>query len=168
MPQADEVLQLHTQQYRITDYVFVVEVNGQNNNSVYLYDNYTDTETLLNKYASPAINFSVDASKPGSIATNRFEILLQSITLGTNDFDLQGISVYPNPSRDVLNIGFGENIGRFETLELFDVSGRLVAKQAIGNELQETQVDVNTFSSGVYPLKVSSGNEEFTTKVIIE
>jgi len=138
------------------------------NQTVYLHDKYTDTEVLLNNDASNTYAFTVNQSNPGSIATDRFEILFQSTTLGTNDLDMQGISVYPNPASDILNIGFGENIGRFESIELFDISGKLVAKQAIGHQLQQTQLDVDTFSSGVYVLKVSSKTEQISTKIIIE
>jgi|GEM_PF-1547437 len=168
MPQADEVLQLHTQQYRTTDYIFVVEINGLNNNSIYLYDNYTNTEKLLNNNASTAIHFSVDQSNPGSMASDRFEILFHSTTLGTNDFDLAGIAIYPNPASNILNINFGENTSRFDTVELFDISGRLVAQQAISNQLEDTHLDIKTFSSGVYILKVSSKTEQISTKIIIE
>jgi hypothetical protein len=92
----------------------------------------------------------------------------ETSTLGANDFDLQGISVYPNPASDIVNIDLGQNAGRFDNIELFDIRGRLVAKQSLDNQLQQTQIEVNTFNSGVYLLKVSSDSETFTTKVIVE
>jgi hypothetical protein len=168
MPQSDDILELHTNNYRTTNYVFVVEVYGLLDSSVYLVDNYTNTETVLNNDGSTAVNFSVDPSNPGSIATDRFELRFETSTLGSTEFDLQGISVYPNPASDIVNIDLGQNAGRFDNIELFDIRGRLVAKQSLDNQLQQTQIDVNTFNSGVYLLKVSSDSETFTTKVIVE
>jgi hypothetical protein len=168
MPTEDDVLKLHTGQYRTTDYVLEVGVQYLPEQTAYLYDKYTDTETILENNESNLYDFTVDASNPASVATDRFKIIFRTTTMGTNEFDLQGISVYPNPASDILNIGFGENTGRFNSIELFDISGRLVAKQSVSNQLEQAQVDVNTFSSGVYLLKVSSESEQFTTKVIVE
>jgi hypothetical protein len=122
----------------------------------------------LDNDVSNTYSFSVDSSIAESVATDRFELRFQTSTLGTDDFDAEGISVYPNPASNVFNVDFGPNIGRFDSLELFDISGRLVAKQAISNQLEQTQLDVNAFSSGVYLLKVSSNREQLTTKVIIK
>jgi hypothetical protein len=102
------------------------------------------------------------------VATDRFELRFRTTTLGTDDFDVEGISVYPIPATVIVNVDFGPNIGRFDSLELFDISGRLVAKQSISNQLEQTQLDVNAFSTGVYLLKVSSNREQLTTKVIIK
>ena len=71
MPQVDEVLELFTTQYRTTDYVFQIEVGDFPDNSVYLYDNYTDNETLLDNNAINTHNFSVDQSIAESIATDQ-------------------------------------------------------------------------------------------------
>jgi hypothetical protein len=168
MPQIEEVLELYTNNYRTTDYVFIAKVDGLLNNFVYLYDNYTHTETLLTNDASTAISFSVDASNPESMATDRFEVRFETSTLGTTEFDFQGISVYPNPSDDILNIDLGDNTGRFESLELYDINGRLVSTKNINNQVLDIQMNVSSLSSGVYVLKVSSGAKQFSTKVIIE
>jgi hypothetical protein len=168
LPQADDILEIFADDYRSTDYVFVVQIDGLTNHTVYLYDNYTDTETLLNNDVSTAVNFSVDSSIAESVATDRFELRFQTSTLGTDDFDAEGISVYPNPASTILNVDFGLNIGRFNSLELFDISGRLVRKQSISNQLEQTQLDVSAISSGVYLLKVSSNREQFSTKLIIK
>jgi hypothetical protein len=39
MPQSDDILELHTNNYRTTNYVFVVEVYGLLDSSVYLVEN---------------------------------------------------------------------------------------------------------------------------------
>lgn len=166
--QNDEVLELYTNNYRTTDYMFVVEVNGLLDNTVSLYDHYTNTETVLNNDASTAVSFTVDPSNPASEATDRFELRFETSTLSTNEFDLQGISVYPNPASDILNVNHGENTGRFENLEIYDITGRLVAAQELDNQLMDVKINVDALSSEVYILKVNSSSKQFSIKVIIE
>ena len=168
MPQIDDILELYSNNYRTTDYVFVVDVDGLSQNNVYLVDNYTNTELALENNVSNIYNFSVDPSNLESIAIDRFKIVFQSTTFGTDDFDLAGISIYPNPTSDLLNINFGNNVGRFDSVELFDITGKLITRRSLNNQIEQTQLDVSTFSSGVYLLKVSSEKEIFTTKVIVE
>ena len=169
MPQVDEVLELFTTQYRTTDYVFQVEVGDFPDNSVYLYDNYTDTETLLNNNAVNTHNFSVDQSIAESIATDRFEIRFDVSTLSNDDFDISKISVYPNPANEILNINLGENASQLQQISLFDLNGRLINQIKIDNDNNlQNQIDVSNLSSGVYLLEVKTQNDQFKTKVIVD
>jgi len=167
MPQAGEVLPLYSYNYRSTDYTMVVKVDGLLNNTVIFYDNYTNTETILNNDTSTAISFRVDPANPASEDPNRFELRFKNSTLGSTEFDLQGISVYPNPANNILNIDLGDNIGRFDNLELYDVNGRLIATQDLDNQALNAKLNVNSYNPGVYILKVSSDAEQFSKKVII-
>ncbi|RRO23896.1 hypothetical protein EIG84_02735, partial [Flavobacteriaceae bacterium 14752] len=74
MPQIDEILELYTSQYRVSDYVLELEIGDFPNNEVYLFDNYTDTEVVLNENAINTYSFSVDQSIAESVATDRFDI----------------------------------------------------------------------------------------------
>jgi hypothetical protein len=168
MPTEDDVLKLYTDQYRTTDYVLEIGVQFLEGNTVYLYDRYTETETLLEQNVSNFYNFSVNEANPESTATDRFKIVFSTTTMGTDDFGLEGISVYPNPASDILNIGLEQNIGRFDTVKMFDISGRLVINKSLSSQLQQVELDVNTLSSGVYVLQVSSDAEQLSTKVIVE
>lgn len=75
----------------------------------------------------------------------------------------QTISLYPNPARDVLNISGPVN--KTVTLQLLDVTGRLLAeKQFTG---QET-INLHPFLQGIYLVRIQSGQETYTQKIVVE
>lgn len=168
MPQEGEILELYTTQYRTTDYVFQIEVGDFPGKSVYLYDKYTDSETLLNENSINIYSFSVDQSIAESIATDRFELRFDTTTLSADEFEFSGVSVYPNPASDIININLGENTSRFEQISIYDLNGRLVHLSNFDNNSTRQQIDVNNLSSGVYLIEVKTETNQFKTKLIVE
>lgn len=74
--------------------------------------------------------------------------------------------VYPNPSSDVLNIENGLGL-TIDKIELLDMSGRVVytaQKGSFNNQLAE--IAIGQLTSGVYTLKLSSGMQIFTNRVV--
>jgi hypothetical protein len=75
-------------------------------------------------------------------------------------------AVYPNPSSDVINIENGLDIA-IDAIELLDMSGRVVLvaqKGTFNNEL--AQVHISNLTTGVYTLKLTSGEQVFTNRII--
>jgi GEVED domain/Secretion system C-terminal sorting domain len=75
-------------------------------------------------------------------------------------------AVYPNPSSDVVNIENGLNLV-LDAIELLDMSGRVVfvaQKGTFNNEL--AQVNIAKLTTGVYTLKLISGEQVFTNRII--
>lgn len=168
MPQVDEVLPLHTSQYRTTDYVLKLEVGDFPNNDVYLFDNYTNTEVVLNKNTVNTYSFSVDHSIVESADSNRFDIRFDTTTFSNDEFELSGISVYPNPASDIININLGENSNELEQIVLYDLNGRLLFASKLNNNDIEQHIDVSNLNSGVYLLEVKTQTTQLKTKLIIE
>ena len=75
----------------------------------------------------------------------------------TQEEDHEKISVYPNPTSDLI---FLENVKSLEKVEIYDLIGNLK-----GVHYQEV-VDISTYSNGVYLLKVSSEKATTLIKVI--
>lgn len=73
--------------------------------------------------------------------------------------DLSDIRIYPNPVENVLNINASHPI---DQLELYNTTGALVLKQTAVNG----SIDVSNLSSGVYILKLQSGNSVQTHKIL--
>ena len=85
-----------------------------------------------------------------------------------NQFTLS--SVYPNPFNPVTSIEFGIPEDMDISIDVYDISGRQVA--SIVDGLMESGYhtiawDASNFSSGVYLLKVSVGNEIHTRKLML-
>jgi len=164
-PQDEKTIPLNVQNYRNSLYEFTI-VKQNTSVDVYLEDTYLDIiEPITDNYS---YSFTVDETVPETLNAGRFQLLFNPENLNTQDFELAGISVYPNPAINILNIDLGNNYSRFDQLELYDVQGRLVSQTNLNQELQTTQMNVGDLSSGVYILKVSSKDEQISAKVILD
>ncbi len=76
-------------------------------------------------------------------------------TISSND-----ISLYPNPTVDVINFS-GDEIEKIQKISLFDNSGRLLLHNNFTNKL-----DLNDFSSGVYFVQLYDDKSTITFKII--
>jgi hypothetical protein len=81
--------------------------------------------------------------------------------LSLNQFTLNEVSIYPNPVNDIINV---ETTVENLNLELFDISGKLVATS------EGKQMIVSHISRGVYLLKINTNrsNQYVTKKIIVE
>jgi hypothetical protein len=87
-------------------------------------------------------------------------------TLSNQNFDLNNVWIYPNPSNGIFNIALGtiQPTG----IEVYDLTGKIVYKQ---NEITvanfETKIDVSNLSPGIYFVKIIN-NDQATVKRIIK
>lgn len=72
--------------------------------------------------------------------------------------------LYPNPTQDVINLSI-TNLpeGEKAVATVFDNSGRALLTKEVFNGI--TSLDFSTFNSGIYHVKLSSGNRELFYKV---
>ncbi|MBN2890318.1 MAG: T9SS type A sorting domain-containing protein [Bacteroidales bacterium] len=73
-----------------------------------------------------------------------------------------GISIFPNPTSDFININSSE-IANFD-VKIIDVDGRNIVNQNVtGNQ---TQIDFTNFANGIYILSITKNNQVQTFKII--
>ncbi len=87
-------------------------------------------------------------------------------TLSTQDFELEGIQVYPNPASNVINISW-KNSGDVD-VRLFDALGKLVYADKKQNINSSYSIDVSHLSSGLYFVRINNRDGVITKKVVIE
>ena len=83
---------------------------------------------------------------------------------------LQGINIYPNPTKNLLNVSIDDNsIGEIQ-LELTDISGKVIYTSGIINpqQQQSLRLDLQTYPTGIYVLKVFNNNNSFVYRVLKE
>ena len=86
----------------------------------------------------------------------------------STEFKSQNIfEVYPNPVKNTLNIQFRDALKCKYSLELFDITGRLVFEKRIENNLTNS-FDVGHLEKGNYMLHVSNKNYSTKTKITIK
>ncbi|RZP15627.1 MAG: T9SS type A sorting domain-containing protein [Flavobacteriales bacterium] len=80
--------------------------------------------------------------------------------LSVNDHILSQLSVYPNPTNDIVTIKMPPNV-ELVSIKLFDVLGNLVLKNA-----NLTQIDVSNLSSGLYLLDIITTAGTVSKKIV--
>jgi hypothetical protein len=79
------------------------------------------------------------------------------------------VKLYPNPSDDgFITISNLQNSG-IDTVEVYNLLGKLVARESLNNETSKT-IDVSNLTTGIYITKLTSedGKLNVTRKVVIE
>ena len=110
-------------------------------------------------YTATAIgSYAVDVTLNGCTSRSTcFDVT----TLGTSSFDMNALTVYPNPVVDILSIRYNEEI---TAINVYDLSGRLV-KQITPNQT-EVEVNMSELAAAMYIVKVNAGESQTEIKVI--
>lgn len=83
----------------------------------------------------------------------------QSLTV--QDYELEALSIYPNPVEDILNISAPVSLdGKIATV--FDING----KKVLNSKLQTNTLDVSKLQTGFYILRLESGGRIINRKFI--
>jgi hypothetical protein len=83
---------------------------------------------------------------------------INNSNLTVEDFEIDGIKVYPNPVKNVLYIG--------RSADRFDVEVYSILGQKVGSALATNQLDLSTFDTGVYFIKIKTNNQTVIKKII--
>lgn len=78
------------------------------------------------------------------------------------------ISIYPNPSADVLMIQFGNGFTGNAQLKITDAEGKLVLEKGLTLSATTNQniIDISALSTGIYLVTVQAGKEIFTIRFV--
>lgn len=113
---------------------------------------FFDIQTNFDETEDPNLNiFQIDDYVFGDYAT-----------LTTRKFEIEGLTIYPNPTNDVIKVATQHQT--ISVVELFDITG----KKLISEKPQSLafQIDASHLVAGVYILKLSTPNGFVTKKVI--
>ena len=168
LPEDGEILPLFVNQYRMTNYVFSIDVKDfDQSTKVYLKDNYTDELHELDE-GKNEVFFNINTSINATVAFNRFSLMFENETLSTEDLEKNTLQVYPNPVEDVLHIQLPYLSDNSVQVQLFDMLGKRVYNQkheANNGSLQINQLDIN---QGAYILKVITNNSEVYSQKLLK
>ncbi|MDQ7959388.1 S8 family serine peptidase [Flavobacterium lindanitolerans] len=106
--------------------------------------------------------YNGDGGVINSFSLNFCNVTPSSLTVA--DSQLANISVYPNPSKGILNVNLPANSGN-TTLYLNDIQGRRILTKETSNSNEVLNID--NFSDGVYILTIQNGNLKTTKKIIL-
>jgi len=112
------------------------------------------------------------ASTLNTSRSNRQTTTRQKSTIGISDLngELYNLSVFPNPSNGVFNIGLDLVTPEDVDLRLFDLSGKLIFVNTYKAEIGRTniEVDLSGFANGMYYLHLRTENGLFNRILVKE
>lgn len=85
-------------------------------------------------------------------------------------FEDGNLSIYPNPTSEILNVELNGNFDKEITMNVVDVLGQVVGTKVIGkvNGSHKETVNVSTLAAGTYFINLSDGTNYITKKFTIE
>ncbi len=106
----------------------------------------------------------------GTLNSWSIEVCYDNLTpLNIDEFGLTNFNVYPNPNNGSFVIKFNGALKQIINVELFDVRGRKIYKNAYQNTGNfNKEIKLNNVQAGMYILNVSDGLRKSTKKLIIE
>jgi len=106
------------------------------------------------------INFGhYDGSEDDAEGQAIIEVTSDDLSVGDNNF--KNFTVYPNPVKDILNLSYTENISN---VEVFNLLGQKMLAKSI--DANQGPLDLSGLATGSYLVKVTSGSETKTIKVL--
>lgn len=89
---------------------------------------------------------------------------IEDITSKVNTFD---ISVFPNPSNNIVNFKFESNLDTDLTLEIISLDGKKVQSHVLSN-YETKQIDISDLSHGIYLANFYTSNTLLTSKRLVK
>lgn len=88
-------------------------------------------------------------------------IVVEVSTVSVSENDIEGLMVYPNPAKDVLNIS-AEAMTR---VSIINTLGQTIYDQAVDSD--QTVIDMSAYETGVYMLRITTENGVATRRIMV-
>ena len=98
-----------------------------------------------------------------NFATCNFDVQVNAF-VNIETLQQNGILIYPNPTNGILNFDFTDN--NVQQIKISDLTGKTIIEKTEIN--QNEMIDLSSFESGIYIIKIQTDNEIFTTKIVKE
>ncbi len=87
--------------------------------------------------------------------------------MGITRLESSSITVFPNPTSDIIAVQSNDLNGADLKVQLFDITGKLVGQTVLYQGSTIAHFDVSTLYSGTYVVHVSDGTQVVTKKIIL-
>ncbi len=92
----------------------------------------------------------------------------EAFPLATTNFTKENtFKVYPNPSNSIVNVRLNQFVGKVN-IQVVDINGRVVFTTNDDNFNVEKAINLSSLQKGMYVLKVSTTDFNFTEKIILK
>ncbi|HET8886546.1 MAG TPA: T9SS type A sorting domain-containing protein [Salinimicrobium sp.] len=132
--------------------------NNTDNTIMAKHNCWTEEIDMTLEEAEEVIVHSVDDSSLGTVIFDP----VSCASLGVNDVLLQEFVFVPNPAFNQISF---LNTPKFNKLQIFDLTGKLVKEQVLNPDLNEVSLEL---SSGLYIVQFSNGRLNLSKKLIVK
>jgi hypothetical protein len=113
---------------------------------------------LASGFADPSVNSNGQAFGLLAVQTDGTTIMLTDVTgIDESLVNAESVSIYPNPANNLVNISFELNSKENISLEIMDMTGRLVKSADLGKKnagVYNEKVDIQGLNQGMYLLNI--------------
>lgn len=148
------------------DYVIVNENDDPVNDPAVQSGNIPSTQqtiTVEQLVEDETYDFYLISTCDSSVSS---PITFTTTTLASRTFALEQVKVYPNPASNRIFIN-NTKASMIDQVGVFDMNGKLVKELKVDDD-QVNEYNIGEISSGVYFIKLRSGQAEITKKLIIK
>lgn len=89
--------------------------------------------------------------------------LVEAATASTNDVFASKFKVYPNPAREYISIQAKDV--QISSVEMYSILG---GKISLNSKLENNRINISHLSSGMYLLKINSGQKSVMKRIIVQ
>jgi hypothetical protein len=146
---------------------FPWKINPANVATAIKADNNVDNIEIVSIENAQPGNYQIVVSHKGFISTpaQNYSIIFtgNNVVLNNPIFDENSFVLYPNPANDFIGINLGDM--EADSYQLIDIQGRIIISNSLVGKTNDT-ISLSGLQPGVYFVKVNSGTNSITKKVI--
>lgn len=124
----------------------------------YIGGTLQESGVTSNDFTSP-VTYTVEAENGD---TQDWTVTVSEAPVGINKISENKISIFPNPTNGKINFEFADN--NILEINISDISGKTIIEK---NNIQQNEtIDLSSYNSGIYIIKIRTNDEIFTTKIV--
>ena len=116
------------------------------------------TLTRLSREEGEAV-LVLRATSDGQFIGFAVHVIMHYVDDGVDENEMEAISVYPNPARDIIFVGANNDLS-VQRVEVFNLTGQKVITSI------ETEINVSEWESGIYFVRVTADDRIVTQRIV--
>lgn len=134
-----------------------------------MYENYMDysTDLCYNLFTKQQVNlmrYNLITRRGGIIGKREVEMTPTSVNYIRSKE--AGISIFPNPAKDVLTLSFSKAIKSPLVVDILDITGKQVLTTKIQQNESTATINLKSLSNGVYMIQCQNNEFKIAEKII--
>ena len=107
-----------------------------------------------------------DYTDANSCSGSDNQSVMVSLCTGIDELSSGSVSIYPNPTRDVINVSIDQFNSENTRIELFDAIGKLIISEKVNNTI--TSIDLTHLSNGIYTIRIVVDGQQMVKRIVKE